>query len=101
MHLQENYEIEEFYIWLSHDSIMHRFSILFKQQLVVCLNMVYFEISFNDWIIYSLFQISFQKKFLLYRNQLVNWQCESFYWFLFNNTFLWKKFVWIVFNPFY
>ena len=22
MHLQENYEIEEFYIWLSHDSTM-------------------------------------------------------------------------------
>ena len=83
MHLQENYEIEEFYIWLSHDSIMHRFSILFKQQLLVCLNMVYFEISL---IIYSLFQISFQKKFVPYRNQLANWQCESFDWFLFNNT---------------
>ena len=82
MHLQENYELEEFYIWLSHDSIMHSFSILFNQQLVVCLNMVYFEISL---IINSLFQISFQKKFVLYRNQLVNWQW--FDWFLFNNTF--------------
>ena len=63
---------------------------------------VYFGIFFNDWIIYTLFQISFQKRFLLKRNQLTNWHCQSFEWFLFNTNFYWKKrFAWIVFNPLY
>ena len=30
-HLQENYEIEEFYFSLSHYYVIHHFSILFKR----------------------------------------------------------------------
>ena len=42
-------------------------------------------------IIYSLFQISFQERFILYKNQLPNWQSQLFDWFLFNTNFYWKK----------
>ena len=47
MHLQENYEMEERYFLLSHYSI-HHFSILLKQLLALCLNVVSFEILFNE-----------------------------------------------------
>ena len=71
MHLQENCEMEELFFSLSHYSI-HDFSILFKRQLALCLNGVSFEIFFNDWIVYSLLQISFPERYELYRNQLAN-----------------------------
>ena len=57
--------MQKYYFLLSHYSVIHHFSILFKWWLVICLNVVYFEIFFNDWIIYSLFQISFQERYML------------------------------------
>ena len=45
MHLQEIYEMKKLYFSLSHYSI-HHFSILFKRQLALCLNVVSFEIFF-------------------------------------------------------
>ena len=42
-----------------------------------------FCIFLMTWIIYT--------RFLLNRNQLTNWQCQSFEWFLFNTTFYCKK----------
>ena len=48
MHLKENYKMEEFYFSLSDYPIIHSFSILFKRYLVICLNLVYLEIIFND-----------------------------------------------------
>ena len=71
MHLQESYEVEKLYFSLSHYS-----NIIFQFHLnTLCLNLVSFEIFFNDWIMYSLLQISFQERFERYRNQLANWQC--------------------------
>ena len=40
--------------------------------------MACFEVFFNDWIIFSLFQISFQERFVPYRNQEANWQFTHF-----------------------
>ena len=35
----------------------------------------FFRNLFNEWIMYSLLQISFQERFERYWNQLANWQC--------------------------
>ena len=60
MHLQENYETEELYFSLSHYSI-HHFSISFKRQLALCLNVVSFEIFFNDRLCIACSKFHFRK----------------------------------------